>query len=185
MENTRVVDKWMLFYTDTEEINLQKIKTEEEYQLEIGTKGSVPVMLRKEDIRHIIRDALNSDSTFWCEDCRIKVKKGEFILTDADYEQEAETLASGGTLAFTLWEPFENINDNGIIKAMENYELTLKNVVKAIKTNLLLMNLTENVNYILRYSSEEDRYYLEADKMSENMKNEILQRALFDKVEFK
>lgn len=185
MENTRVVDKWMLFYTDTEEINLQKIKTEEEYQLEIGTKGSIPVMLRKEDIRHIIRDALNSDSTFWCENCRIKGKKGEFVLTDADYEQEAETLASGDTLVLTLWEPFENINNNGIIKSMENYQLTLKNVVKAIKINLLIMNLTENVNYILRYSSEEDRYYLEADKMSENMKNEILQRALFDKVEFK
>lgn len=185
MENTRVVDKLMLFYTDTEEINLQKIKTEEEYQLEIGTKGSIPVMLRKEDIRHIIRDALNSDSTFWCENCRIKGKKGEFILTGADYEHEAETLASGDTLVLTLWEPFENINDNGIIKSMENYELTLKNVVKAIKINLLLMNLTENVNYILRYSSEEDRYYLEADKMSENMKNEILQKAIFGKVEFK
>ena len=110
---------------------MKKEEIGKEYMIEVGEFNHVPIMLTKDDIRYILTDIIDGGGIqYWCDSCQMK-KEAEFSIPQkTKYEPEAETLANGGTLNFTLLDAFidyQNIND------IRGYELTLEKLIHGIK----------------------------------------------------
>ena len=163
---------------------MKKEEIGKEYMIKVGEFNHVPIMLKKDDIRYILTDIIDGDgSTYWCDFCRIK-KEAEFpIPQETEYEPEAETLANGGTLTFTLLDAFidyQNIND------IRGYELTLEKLIHGIKDFLRIFLILAPVvkRNILKYDKVNEMYYLNMGKVDGIMDDCILQMSLFNRLLF-
>lgn len=157
-------------------MNAEELKTE--WEKEITTYNGKPVILKKDDVRTIITDAIDGASAYWCDYCGI-VKPVKFI-SSPNTEPEAETLANGGTLAFYVSEPFEDDEKgNGI----EKYILTLDKMMKGIAE---CMNecAEEEKEYLLKWHTRKGKYYLDLSCMDGYIEDSILQASLFGEIVF-
>ena len=164
---------------------MKKEEIGKEYMVEVGEFNHVPIMLKKDDIRCMLTDIIDGDvSTYWCDSCLIK-KEAEFpIPQETEYEPEAETLANGGTLEFTLLEPFEDYeNEDGEIYEITEYELTLAKLFHGISYFLALMNDLDK-RKILEYDKVNEMCYLDMAMVDGMMDDGILQMSLFDEIVF-
>ena len=164
---------------------MKKEEIGKEYMVEVGEFNHVQIMLKKDDIRCMLTDIIDGDvSTYWCDSCLIK-KEAEFpIPQETEYEPEAETLANGGTLEFTLLEPFEDYeNEDGEIYEITEYELTLEKLFHGISYFLALMNDLDK-RKILEYDKVNEMCYLDMAMVDGMMDDGILQMSLFDEIVF-
>ena len=163
---------------------MNKIELGKEYEIKVGEFNNVPILFQKDDIRAMLTDIIDGDgSTYWCDSCIIKKEAKIPIPHDSGYEPEAETLANGGTLEFSLIEPFEDYEENGEIKEIENYELTLDKLIHAVEMVLSTMDDIDRRN-ILEYDKVNEKCYLDMSMVDGVMDDNILQTALFDEIVF-
>ena len=163
---------------------MNKIELGKEYEIKVGEFNNVPILFQKDDIRAMLTDIIDGDgSTYWCDSCIIKKEAEIPIPHDSGYEPEAETLANGGTLEFSLIEPFEDYEENGEIKEIENYELTLDKLIHAVEMVLSTMDDIDRRN-ILEYDKVNEKCYLDMSMVDGVMDDNILQIALFDDIVF-
>lgn len=101
-------------------MNTKELKTE--WEKEINTYDGKPVILKKDDVRTIITDAIDGASAYWCDYCGIE--KPVKIVPSSDIEPEAETLANGGTLAFYVTEPSYNMFGRGRLEDLSLLDLS-------------------------------------------------------------
>lgn len=155
-------------------MNTKELKTE--WEKEITTYNGKPVILKKEDVRTIITDAIDGASAYWCDYCGIE--KPVKIVPSLDVEPEAETLANGGTLAFYVTEPFEEDEEGNDI---EKYILTLDKMTEGIAKYVNECSEDEKEN-LLKWHTMKGEYHLNLTCIDGYIEDAILQMALFGEI---
>lgn len=155
-------------------MNTKELKTE--WEKEITTYDGKPVILKKDDVRTIITDAIDGASAYWCDYCGIE--KPVKYVASPNTEPEAETLANGGTLAFYVTEPFED-NEEG--NEIEKYILTLDKMIEGITKYVNECSEDEKEN-LLKWHTIKGEYYLNLTFIDGYIEDSILQVALFGEI---
>lgn len=155
-------------------MNTKELKTE--WEKEITTYNGKPVILKKDDVRTIITDAIDGASAYWCDYCGIE--KPVKIVPSSDVEPEAETLANGGTLAFYVTEPFEDDEEGNEI---EKYILTLGKMIEGI-TKYVNECSEDEKESLLKWHTIKGEYYLNLTCIDGYIEDAILQMALFGEI---
>lgn len=155
-------------------MNTKELKTE--WEKEITTYDGKPVILKKDDVRTIITDAIDGASAYWCDYCGIE--KPVKIVPSSDIEPEAETLANGGTLAFYVTEPFEDDEEGNEI---EKYILTLNKMSEGI-TKYVNECSEDEKESLLKWHTIKGEYHLNLTCIDGYIEDAILQIALFGEI---
>lgn len=155
-------------------MNTKELKTE--WEKEINTYDGKPVILKKDDVRTIITDAIDGASAYWCDYCGIE--KPVKIVPSSDIEPEAETLANGGTLAFYVTEPFEDDEEGNEI---EKYILTLNKMIEGIAKYVNECSEDEKES-LLKWHTIKGEYHLNLTCIDGYIEDAILQIALFGEI---
>lgn len=155
-------------------MNTKELKTE--WEKEITTYNGKPVILKKDDVRTIITDAIDGASAYWCDYCGIE--KPVKIVPSSDVEPEAETLANGGTLAFYVTEPFEEDEEGNEI---EKYIVTLDKMIEGITKYVNECSEDEKEN-LLKWHTIKGEYHLNLTCIDGYIEDAILQMALFGEI---
>ena len=155
-------------------MNTKELKTE--WEKEITTYDGKPVILKKDDVRTIITDAIDGASAYWCDYCGIE--KPVKIVPSSDIEPEAETLANGGTLAFYVTEPFEDDEEGNEI---EKYILTLSKMIEGI-TKYVNECSEDEKESLLKWHTIKGEYHLNLTCIDGYIEDAILQIALFGEI---
>ena len=148
-----------------------------EWEMEISLYNGKPVILKKEDVRTIITDAINGASTYWCDYCGIEkpVEIDPAAPEKVKGEPEAEAIANGGELAFYTTEAFETDEEGNDI---EKYPLTLDKLIKGVKTYIETCP-DERKENLLILARLKDEYGLDLTYIDGYIVDEILQTTLF------
>jgi len=155
-------------------MNTKELKTE--WEKEITTYNGKPVILKKDDVRTIITDAIDGASAYWCDYCGIE--KPVKIVPSSDVEPEAETLANGGILAFYVTEPFEDDEEGNEI---EKYVLTLDKMMEGI-TKYVNECSEDEKESLLKWHTIKGEYHLNLTCIDGYIEDAILQMALFGEI---
>lgn len=155
-------------------MNTKELKTE--WEKEITTYDGKPVILKKDDVRTIITDAIDGASAYWCDYCGIE--KPVKIVPSSDIEPEAETLANGGTLAFYVTEPFED-DEKG--NEIEKYILALDKMIEGI-TKYVNECSEDEKESLLKWHTIKGEYHLNLTCIDGYIEDAILQIALFGEI---
>lgn len=155
-------------------MNTKELKTE--WEKEITTYDGKPVILKKDDVRTIITDAIDGASAYWCDYCGIE--KPVKYVASPNTEPEAETLANSGTLAFYVTEPFEDDEEGNEI---EKYILTLDKMIEGITKYVNECSEAEKEN-LLKWHTIKGEYYLNLTFIDGYIEDSILQVALFGEI---
>lgn len=155
-------------------MNTKELKTE--WEKEITTYNGKPVILKKDDVRTIITDAIDGASAYWCDYCGIE--KPVKIVPSSDVEPEAETLANGGTLAFYVTEPFEDDEEGNEI---EKYIVTLDKMIEGI-TKYVNECSEDEKESLLKWHTIKGEYHLNLTCIDGYIEDAILQIALFGEI---
>lgn len=155
-------------------MNTKELKTE--WEKEITTYNGKPVILKKDDVRTIITDAIDGASAYWCDYCGIE--KPVKIVPSSDVEPEAETLANGGTLAFYVTEPFEDDEEGNEI---EKYIVTLDKMIEGIAKYVNECSEDEKES-LLKWHTIKGEYHLNLTCIDGYIEDAILQIALFGEI---
>lgn len=155
-------------------MNTKELKTE--WEKEITTYDGKPIILKKDDVRTIITDAIDGASAYWCDYCGIE--KPVKCVASPNTEPEAETLANGGTLAFYVTEPFEDDEEGNEI---EKYILTLDKMIEGITKYVNECSEDEKEN-LLKWHTIKGEYYLNLTFIDGYIEDSILQVALFGEI---
>lgn len=155
-------------------MNTKELKTE--WEKEITTYNGKPVILKKDDMRTIITDAIDGASAYWCDYCGIE--KPVKVVPSSDVEPEAETIANGGTLAFYVTEPFEDDEEGNEI---EKYILTLDKMIEGIAKYVNECSEDEKES-LLKWHTIKGEYHLNLTCIDGYIEDAILQIALFGEI---
>ena len=151
-------------------------EAKKEWNMEISLYNGKPVILRKEDVRTIITDAIDGASAYWCDYCGIE--KPVKCIASPNTEPEEETLANGGTLAFYVTEPFEEDEEGNDI---EKYILTLDKMTEGIAKYVNECSEDEKEN-LLKWHTIKGEYHLNLTCIDGYIEDAILQMALFGEI---